>query len=344
MRTDIIPETLAMLVGNWPAAYSELGLTAPARGHRRCPLGTHPDRSPSFRIDWRSGKWFCSCAQGDLLDAAIAVGYAPSPIDACRRLRQAFNLPPIAGDIREETPQQRAERERERAALMRVAGEQRRQDEAEDAANRAKALAWIRGPLFERVQNVDGSLAEAYLLKRFGGHRPERWPDALGYVDSYGVDQLPAMVGFFGIFEEYEHGRLAIDPARIAGAHITYIDPDTANKARDSQGRSKLMVGRGHALPLILAPAGDSLTICIAEGVEKGLAWSIATGWGCWIAGSANRMPALAEQIPKYVEVVNIVADPDPAGQRYSRQLADTLAERGDVEVNVVRRKATDGA
>jgi hypothetical protein len=46
--------------------YRAYGLDVPTHGHVRCPLGTHPDHHPSFRIRV-DGVWFCTCGGGDVL-------------------------------------------------------------------------------------------------------------------------------------------------------------------------------------------------------------------------------------------------------------------------------------
>jgi hypothetical protein len=63
---------------------------------------------------------------------------------------------------------------------------------------------------------------------------------------------------------------------------------------------------------------------------------SEATGLGAWAAGSASRLPALADAIPSHVESVTIVADADKDGQRGAYGLAERLRARAGIEVNVV--------
>ena len=54
-----------------------------------------------------------------------------------------------------------------------------------------------------------------------------------------------------------------------------------------------------------------------------------ATGLGAWAAGSANRMPALADAVPSCTDCVSIFADADQAGQRNAAELAERLNARG---------------
>jgi hypothetical protein len=53
---------------------------------------------------------------------------------------------------------------------------------------------------------------------------------------------------------------------------------------------------------------------------------------GVWAAGSGDRMPALADTIPRHVETITIWAHADAAGRNGARKLAELLHRRG-VEV-----------
>ena len=72
----------------------------------------------------------------------------------------------------------------------------------------------------------------------------------------------------------------------------------------------------------------DSLGLAITEGVEDGLSVHEATGLGAWAAGSASRLPALADAVPDYVEYVTIMRDSDPAGRAGATELAQRLTAR----------------
>ena len=85
------------------------------------------------------------------------------------------------------------------------------------------------------------------------------------------------------------------------------------------------MIGRSAGSPIVLAPTNDLLGIAVTEGIEDGLSVHLATGLGVWAAGSASRLPALADAIPSYVECVTILVDDDKAGRRYARELAARL-------------------
>lgn len=85
----------------------------------------------------------------------------------------------------------------------------------------------------------------------------------------------------------------------------------------------------------MLAPINDGLGLAITEGIEDALSLHEATGLGSWAAGSASRLPALAERIPSYVETVSIAADDDDVGLENANRLgpADRLADHDLVSV-----------
>src|SRR5262245_52715621 len=84
--------------------------------------------------------------------------------------------------------------------------------------------------------------------------------------------------------------------------------------------------------PVVVAPVNDLLGLAITEGIEDALSAHAATELGAWAAGCAGFMPSLAAAVPDYVESVTIFADPDQAGQRNARALADALIAR-NIEV-----------
>ena len=89
------------------------------------------------------------------------------------------------------------------------------------------------------------------------------------------------------------------------------------------------MIGRSSGSPIVLAPANDLLGLVISEGIEDALSLHEALGCGAWAAGSASRLPSLAEVVPDYIDCVTIVADADEAGLSNAKKLAHALGERG---------------
>ena len=86
----------------------------------------------------------------------------------------------------------------------------------------------------------------------------------------------------------------------------------------------------------MLAPWTNSRGLVITEGIEDALTAFQATGLATWAAGSASHMPALAPNVPDWVETVTIVADDDRAGQEGASKLAAALQRRGIPEVWIV--------
>ena len=137
------------------------------------------------------------------------------------------------------------------------------------------------------------------------------------------------MLTTFGFPHESAPGPLTMPYSRIAGLHFTRLKPDST--ARVEGPKAKFMKGQGRCCgaPIVLAPMNDMLGLIIAEGIETALSVHQATGLGCWATGCASFMPALADAVPAYCEHVTVIADADPAGQRYAPQLADRLVARG---------------
>ena len=105
------------------------------------------------------------------------------------------------------------------------------------------------------------------------------------------------------------------------------LAPDGTAKA--GTGRDKLMLGSSAGLPIVLAPPNDGLGLVIAEGIEDALSAHQATGLGAWAAGSATRLPALADHVPEYIVCVTVLVDDDEAGRINAGELVERLAARG---------------
>lgn len=185
-------------------------------------------------------------------------------------------------------------------------------DEASDAEQHDKALS-----LWRRRKPITGTIAEKYLRAR-GINGP--LPETLAFLPPSKRDQHPALIAPF-----------AIDASTpVDSVHLTLLAPDGSGKA--DVERAKIIVGRPLDRPIVLAPINYLGGLLIAEGIEDALTGYEATGLGTWAAGSASFMPALADCVPPYVEIVTIIQDGDEAGRKNSRQLADRLLARG-VEV-----------
>jgi Toprim domain len=137
----------------------------------------------------------------------------------------------------------------------------------------------------------------------------------------------PTMVAAFALAEEPEPGRLAVPRTAISAVHLTRLRPDGRGRVDDE--RAKTMHGRSLGTPIVLAPPNDNMGLAITEGIEDALSVHIATGLGAWAAGSAGHMPALADAVPDYIDMVTVVADDNETGQRNAALLAARLDARG---------------
>jgi hypothetical protein len=149
------------------------------------------------------------------------------------------------------------------------------------------------------------------------------------------------MIAAFGLATEPEPGALAIEYGAVRGVHLTRLARGGSGKAGTHNG--KIMIGHSIGCPIVLAPPNDLLGIIIAEGTEDALSAHEATGLGAWAAGSASRLPMLADAIPAYIEHVTVLIDNDPDGQRYGAELAKRLNQRAYLDVrpiNLAMRRA----
>jgi hypothetical protein len=136
------------------------------------------------------------------------------------------------------------------------------------------------------------------------------------------------MIAPFALASEPEPGLLVVQPGQIAGVHLTFVAND-GSPARNKSNLRKITLGRGHKLPIVIAPINDGLGLAVCEGVEDALSVHQETGLGAWAAGTANRMPGIAEHVPDFVETVTVLVDADLAGKRYGGKLIGALLERG---------------
>jgi hypothetical protein len=152
-------------------------------------------------------------------------------------------------------------------------------------------------------------------------------PATLGYLaphDGY----PPSMIAAYGLAREPEPGFLAVADADVQAVHVTRLAPDGAAKAGGAEG-DKISIGWPRGSPIVLAPANDGAGLAITEGIEDGLSIHAATGLGVWAAGAAPYMPALAQEVPAWIDCVTVVGHQDKDGVRYSGQLISNLKARG---------------
>jgi hypothetical protein len=188
---------------------------------------------------------------------------------------------------------------------------------ADDAAQARKAR-WLWSQ--RKAATPDTPLAK-YLRKR-GYAGPT--PPTLAYLPPHD-EHPPAMIATFGIAPEVEPA-VIIAPPQITGVHLTKL---TMTGEKADTDPVKITLGPSMGQPIVLAPVNDLLGLAITEGIEDGLSVYAATGLGVWVAGTAGRMPALADAIPNYVECVTIYQHADDAGRANTIKLAEKLTLRG---------------
>jgi hypothetical protein len=157
-------------------------------------------------------------------------------------------------------------------------------------------------------------------------------PATIGYLPPRDL-HAAAMIVAFGLASENEPGVLAA-PTNITGVHITKLTPD-GDKAPDSRGKAKRMLGTCKGKPIVIAPPNDLLGLAIVEGIEDGLSVYQSTGLGVWVAGCASFMPALAPVVPDWINSVTIFTHTDDVGRKYSNELAEALTLRGFDDVRM---------
>ncbi len=190
--------------------------------------------------------------------------------------------------------------------------------------------------LWRRRRPIEGSVAEAYLRLARGYHGP--LPATLGFLPASG-EHSPSMIAAFGRADEPEPGRIAITDDAVRAVHLTRLLPDGSGRI------DKIIVGHcSVGSPIALFPPNDLLGHAIVEGIEDGLSIYAATGLGVWAAGTADRLPALADAVPRCIQCVNIIGDDDPAGRRGANELAVRLHARGfEVVLKFLRPEAALG-
>jgi Toprim domain len=266
----------------------------PNRWEARCPR--HRGRSLSISVS-RDGRTLVHCFGGCTQDEVFGA------------LRDQDLWP------------RRGERPPRQKRLLRPTPNRQQQDAA-DRDHQARQLLKARR-LWQRSVVATGTPVETYLRSR---GIPGPVPSSLRFLPAF-QDRPPAMIAAFGLAHEYRPGELMMPPERIKGVHLTLLRPHGSGKADCNP--NKLMIGSSGGWPIVIAPVNDVGGLAIAEGIEDAQSLHLATGLGAWAAGSANRLPMLADKVPTYVEAVTLAVDGDVAGRRNAFELAQQVEARG---------------
>jgi hypothetical protein len=272
-----------------------------------CPLPSHGkgrgDRNPSLRIGDGQTRLLVHCYAGcDPRDV----------LDVLRRRALLDSHSFSAGRTR-----------RDGSA---VAPNKKRAPQVRDHADEQhRKAAWI----WSQRRPIGSTIAETYLRQVRAITCP--LPPTLAFLPPLKPEHSPAMIAAFALPGEIEPGVLG-EPPNVAAVHLTLLRRDGSGKA-DIE-KPKLIVGSPCSKPIVLAPVNDLLGLAITEGIETGLSVYASTGLGVWVAGSAARMPVLADDIPDYVKCVTINQEADLAGKLQTAKLARSLIKRG-MEVRI---------
>ncbi|UGY16715.1 toprim domain-containing protein [Bradyrhizobium septentrionale] len=202
---------------------------------------------------------------------------------------------------------------------------------AEAEADHAEVVARSHGKarwLWRQSLPIKGTAAERYLR----GPRvyPGPIPPTLRFLPPRD-GHPPAMIAAFGAVRESriaDDGTsvLEINGDDVRAVHLTKLRADGSGKA--GTDGDKIIIGQQVTAPIWLSPITDNMAVAVAEGIEDGLSILAALGVGTWAAGSACRLPALAEYVPDFIETATIYEDEDEAGRRNVAELARRLLAR----------------
>ncbi len=210
-------------------------------------------------------------------------------------------------------------------AELERAGREAAQRERKATAERLGKARW----LWSKRRRLADTIGEAYLREARGYRGP--LPATLGFIPAH-AGHAPSVIAAFGLPTEPEPGLLVIADDAVCGVHLTRLTPDGSAKAGTEH--DKIMIGKSTGWPITLAPPNDLLGLAIAEGIEDALTAHQATGLAAWAAGSASRLPALADKVPNYIECVTVYGHGDKNGEDGARDLAAALTRRR-IEVRV---------
>jgi hypothetical protein len=191
--------------------------------------------------------------------------------------------------------------------------------DGDDVARSREKARWLW-----RKSKEPGPLVARYLREARGYHGPI--PATLRYLPPSPKYPDPALIAAFGFASEPEPGVLEIASDAVEGVHLIKLAPDGSGKAEIKP--NKITIGKDIRAPIVLAAPNDLLGLAVTEGIENGLHVHAATGLGVWASASCVNMPKLAEAVPDYIEVVNIVFDDDSGGRRHAVALGDALRQR----------------
>lgn len=241
-------------------------------------------------------------------------------------------------------------------------------EEAQQAAQEARRLAWERGRL---QREAEVTIAAQQAARRQDGAfqveteiGPPQGTIIGDYFQGRGLDMPPHAEDAIGFHRCLMHesgqrfpamvGRVLDISGELTGIWRTWIDPLTAKKADVANPKMALGLTKGGAVRF----GGVGPKIAVAEGIETACAVGSLIGWKrpVWAALSTSGMAAL--EIPFGVEHVSIFPDgdlpirrvpgsdqfepnPNPPGITAARKLSERLTQAGIK--NVINQPPTGG-
>jgi hypothetical protein len=195
-------------------------------------------------------------------------------------------------------------------------------NDGNDDKQRASNAVWLWS---QRRPITEGTPPWLYLRCE----REYSWPipATLAYLPARGPYPA-AMIAAFGMAAELDEPGIISAPKSVVGVHLTRLTAE-GEKAPNTAGKPKIMVGACKGGPITISPPNDLLGLAVTEGIEDALSVYQGTGLGVWAAGSGGFMPALAPLIPEYIETVTIFAHGDETGRGGAIDLATALKARG---------------
>lgn len=168
--------------------------------------------------------------------------------------------------------------------------------ERDERQRKRRVVEW----LWTQSVPVAGTLGETYFRKHRGISCP-----------------LPPLMRFIGAGK---HPAAVLMPfmdagGKLKGLHLTSLNPDGSKLEKKMLGSDTM------GCPLVCAEPSGCGHLGITEGIEDALSLYQAVGVATWAAGSAGRMPALAERLPAWATEITIVADADIPGRNGAQEL-----------------------
>lgn len=171
--------------------------------------------------------------------------------------------------------------------------------------------------LWDKSLPAIGTAAQRYLESR-SCWNPSTSIRFLPGREINGRQYHPAMISRFGFEEE-----------PVTGVHLTLLKPDGSGKAEVDN--AKLTLGESMGQPIVVHINEDHDELLIAEGIEDTASMVLATGWGGWAAGTANRIPhVVATAVKQGFQKIYVAKDADTLKRVWQHQ---TWGKGGKVQL-----------